>query len=160
LQCAKNYIASIFFIKLEQRDYLQKQIDQLGRVLGKIFSDLLGLKSQGLVDEGISFAEQALKNEIDLDLAELSTILPEDLIYTLTITKHFSNENLNLLAEIFYIIADQKQMNSKDDSKSIELYNKCLIIFEHLNNSETTYSFDRNAKMERIRQMFLNSNQN
>jgi hypothetical protein len=37
---------------MEQRDYLKKQIDQLGQVLGKIFSDLLGLKSNGQINGG------------------------------------------------------------------------------------------------------------
>ena len=54
-----------------RRDYLQKQIDLLGRVLGKILSDLLGLKSVGEIMEGIDSSYLALKEELNLDLEEL-----------------------------------------------------------------------------------------
>ena len=45
---------------MQQEDWLIRQINQLGRVLGKILSDLLGLKTQGRVSEGIEAAEQTL----------------------------------------------------------------------------------------------------
>lgn len=58
---------------MEQRDYLQKQIDQLGRVLGKLLADLIGLKNQGEISEGIEIISQKLKDELDLDLESLPT---------------------------------------------------------------------------------------
>ena len=36
---------------MKQNDYFLKQIDNLGRILGKILADLLSLKSQGEVIE-------------------------------------------------------------------------------------------------------------
>ena len=56
---------------MEQRDFLQKQIDQLGRVLGKLLADLIGLQNQGEVSEGIEITSQKLKDELDLDLESL-----------------------------------------------------------------------------------------
>ena len=46
---------------MEQQDYLKKQIDQLGKVLGKIFSDLFGLKSNGQINAGLEITNQTLK---------------------------------------------------------------------------------------------------
>jgi hypothetical protein len=48
---------------MEQRDYLKKQIDQLGKVLARIFSDLLRLKNSGQINAGLEITNQTLKNE-------------------------------------------------------------------------------------------------
>ena len=45
---------------MEQRDYLKKQIDQLGKVLAKAFSDLLGLKNSGQINVGFELTNQTL----------------------------------------------------------------------------------------------------
>jgi hypothetical protein len=59
----------------QEKDYLKKQIDQLGIVLRKVLSDLLGLKQQGLQEDVIEMTNKELKSEIDLDLNEFIAIL-------------------------------------------------------------------------------------
>ena len=54
----------------QEKDYLKKQIDQLGIVLRKVLSDLLGIKQQGVQQDVIETTNKALKSEIDLDLNE------------------------------------------------------------------------------------------
>ena len=56
---------------MKQDDYFLKQIDILGRILGKIVSDLLKLKNKGEIMESIEITTQALKNELDLNLNEI-----------------------------------------------------------------------------------------
>lgn len=90
---------------MEQRDYLQKQIDQLGQVLGKILSDLLGLKTQGQINEGIELTNQALKKQLDLDIEELISISTDNLINILKTEKNISTENMDKLAELLLLIA-------------------------------------------------------
>ena len=48
---------------MQQEDFLKRQIDQLGQVLGKILADLIGLKAVGQIGEGIEASSQALKKE-------------------------------------------------------------------------------------------------
>jgi hypothetical protein len=130
---------------MEQRDYLKKQIDQLGQVLGKIFSDLLGLKSYGQINGGLEITNQTLKNELDLDIQNLLDISTDDFVNTLRTQKNFTNDNLDKLAEILLLIADNKQSNNK------KLYKKCLTIYEYLEKLENIYSLDRQWKIERIK---------
>lgn len=130
---------------MEQQDYLKRQIDQLGRVLGKIFSDLLGLKSQGQIDDGIEITNQALKDELDLDIQKLLDIQTDDFIDTLKIEKSLTNDNLDKLAEILLLIADNRQTDNK------KLYEKCLTIYAYLEKDENIYSLDRQWKIERIK---------
>ena len=132
---------------MEQQDHLKKQIDQLGRVLGKILSDLLGLKNQGQLSDGLELTNQAIKGELDLDIQNLIDIPSDKLINTLTKQKHVTNENIEKLAEILLIIAD----NRPDDNKIY--YEKCLTIYEHLEKVENIYSLDRQWKIKRIKNL-------
>lgn len=133
---------------MEQRDYLQKQIDQLGQVLGKILSDLLGLKNQGQINEGIELTNQALKKQLDLDIEELISISTDNLINILKTEKNISTENMDKLAELLLLIADHNQ--DKNEKREM-IYEKCLTIYEYLEKTETTFSFDRHLKIERIK---------
>ena len=130
---------------MEQRDYLKKQIDQLGQVLAKIFSDLIGLKNSGQIITGIEITDQTLKNELDFDLQDLLDIPTDKFIDTLTTQKGLTNENLDKLAEILLLVAD----NLEDDNK--KLFEKCLIIHEYLEKVDSIYSLDRYWKMKRIK---------
>lgn len=130
---------------MEQQDYLKKQIDQLGQVLAKIFSDLLGLKNNGQINAGLKITNQTLKNELDFDIQDLLDIPTDKFIDTLTKQKNLTNDNLDKLAEILLLIADNRQ----DDNK--KLYEKCLTIYEYLEKVENIYTLDRQRKMNRIK---------
>ena len=129
---------------MEQQDYLMKQIDQLSRVLGQVFLDLLGMKNNGRVAEGMETAYQALKSKLALDIQVLLDMPMEDFVYILKTQKNFTNDNLAQLAEILLFIADDGQSNSK------VLYQKCLTIYDYLDKQESTYSLDRQWKKQRI----------
>lgn len=133
---------------MEWRDYLMRQFDQVGQVLGKILSDLLGLKSQGKVNDGIEIVNQVLKEELDLDIQKLLNIQLGDFINTLKTEKGFTNESLDKLADILTIIADNRQNKDKK-----MLYERCLIIYEYLEKTESVYSLDRKWKIEQIKNM-------
>lgn len=130
---------------MEQQDYLKKQIDQLGQVLAKLFSDLLGLKNSGQINAGLDITNQTLENELDFDIQDLLEIPTDKFIDTLTTQKNLTNDNLEKLAEIFLLIADNRQ----DDNK--KLYEKCLTIYEYLEKVENIYTLDRQWKMKRIK---------
>ncbi|MBM3456495.1 MAG: hypothetical protein FJX80_15400 [Bacteroidetes bacterium] len=130
---------------MEQRDYLKRQIDQLGQVLGKILLDLLGLKNSGQLNAGIEITNQTLKGELDFEIQDLLEISKDKLIHTLITQKNFTNENLDKLAEILLLVADNQQENTK------KLYERCLTIYKYLEKAENIYSLDRQWKIERIK---------
>lgn len=132
-----------------QQDYFMRQIDQLGRVLGKILSDIIGIKQKGQTSLDFEFAYQIFKSELDIDIDKLLTIPNNDFINILKNKKGFNNENLDKLADIFWEIADNNE-------QSKYICKKCLIIYEYLEKTETTYSFDRNFKIERLKNILNN----
>ncbi len=133
---------------MEHQDYLMRQIEQLGRALGKILSDLAGLKRTGRVSEGIEATHQSLKGELDLDTEEIANLPLENFMETLLANKGFNIGNLDKLADILLFIADSRQ-----DPDRKKLYEKCLAIYEYAEKAERVYSLDRQQKMGRVRRM-------
>jgi hypothetical protein len=136
---------------MQQEDWLIRQINQLGRVLGKILADLLGLKARGQVGAGIEAAEKELKNELDLDIDVLISIPKEEFIKSLQDGKKLSDENLENLAGIFFLIAEELDHKDIAIEKMKKLYERSLIIYEYLDKTSSIYSFDRHFKIERIK---------
>jgi len=138
---------------LEQEDYIKRQIDQLGRVLGKILADLVGIKAHGQASQGIESASQTLKNELGLNIDDLTLIPTDSFLKTLLDTKKFSDNNFEQLAEILFIIAKELNARNTDAGKMKKLYERALIIFEILDKTSSTYSFDRHSKIEEIKKV-------
>ena len=136
---------------MQEEDWLIRQINQLGRVLGKILADLIGLKTQGQIGEGIEAADQTLKNELDLNIDDLTSIPIEKFIKTLQEGKKLSNENFGILADIFFLIAEELDQRGTDNEKKKKLYERSLNIYEYLDKTGSTYSFDRHFKIEKIK---------
>ena len=58
---------------MEQRDYIKRQIEQIGILLGRMLSTLLGLRSGGDTGSAIQQICGELKDELDLDIDMLAS---------------------------------------------------------------------------------------
>lgn len=133
---------------MEQQDYLIRQINQLSRILGKVLTDLIGLKNKGLLKDGIEMTNQTLKSELNLDIKELIDIRTDVFINVLISEKGFVNDSLDKFAEILWLIANQ----SKDVDKR-KMYDKCLLIYQYLEKADKTYSLDRQLKIKQLQSL-------
>ena len=91
---------------MEQRDFLMRQIEQLGQVLAKALARLLNLKESP--DAGLSIDEIKLVYTDELDLA-LDLILNtpnEEIIEVLTSRIKFIDHHLETMAELLTETAD------------------------------------------------------
>lgn len=131
---------------MRQDDYFLNQLDILGRVLGKALADILRLKKQGQVMDGIEITSQALKAELDLDLSELLAIPNEKFIETLLTNEKNKLEHLEKLAEILYELGNGLHENNNQNRKIY--FEKANLLFEYVNKHSTTYSIDRMNKMK------------
>lgn len=132
---------------MEQKDYLKRQIDQLGQMLVKLFPDLLGLKNLGQISVGIELTNKTLKTGLDYDIQELMDLPTSEFVDSLLAKKNLNNHSLNRLVRILLIIADNHQGDNK------KLYEKCLAIYEYLETAENVYSIARQAEKKRIKSM-------
>lgn len=133
---------------MEQQDYLIRQINQLSRILGKVLTDLIGLKNKGLLSKGIEMTNQTLKSELNLDIKELIDVKTDVFINVLILEKGFVNDSLDKFAEILWLIANQ----STDVDKR-KMYNKCLLIYQFLEKTDMTYSLDRQLKIKQLQSL-------
>lgn len=134
----------------QEKDHLKKQIDQLGIVLRKVLSDLLGIKQQGVQQDVVETTNKALKSEIDLDLNEFIALPDDSFIDTLISKKGFNNENLDYFTDILISIAERYP---GDEAMKKSLYQKCLLIYTFQEKSASTYSFGRQMKTDRLKKL-------
>ncbi|HPT15059.1 MAG TPA: hypothetical protein PK796_09745 [Bacteroidales bacterium] len=135
---------------MPQEDYLLRQFDQLGRALGSLLAGLIGSKGSGQVQDGIDTCIIALKEELDIDLGKLTSVPDSDFMDYLLGIKHFSNGHLGQLADIMMEIAGNRTAGNLKDEFTTKLYYKTLMILNHLEKTETTYSIERHLQIERI----------
>lgn len=128
-----------------QEDYLLRQINQLARALGKLVFDFMGIKNTGLIEEYHHVADKILKEEIDYNLTELLEIPDDEFVSHLLRKDGFNDFNLNLLADLFY------EMGSYLPKKeALTYFKKALILYQYVENHDSTYSFERREKMEAL----------
>ena len=136
---------------MEQEDYIKRQIDQLGRVLGKILADLTGFRARGQMGEGIEAADQAIKAELGLSINDLISIPTENFINKLQESRKVSDDNFDKLADLFFQLAEELDQSGTDNEKMQNLYERSLMMYDHLDQTSLTYSFDRHTKIEKIK---------
>ena len=136
----------------ERRDYLKKQIDQLGRVLGKMLADLLGLKQQGLVSDGLQMVDETMQRVLSLNLISLIAVSPKELVAWLKKEKQFEPEHLEPMADILYEAAEA-YLIEKDTDTARALWERALAIYEHLEETEPTFSLERHYRIEQLKSL-------
>ena len=133
---------------MRQDDYFLRQIDILGRILGKILTDLLKKKGTGEIMDTVEVTAQALKSELDIDLNSLLLVNNENLVEFLKTEKKFGEQHLEKMAELFFILGQDLK-----NEKVLLFLEKSVTIYEYLNKTSSTYSLDRMHKIDKIKKM-------
>ena len=137
-----------------RRDFLLQQIEEMGRVLGQILLNMMGLKNNALVSRHvIEEARQTLQDEADLNIDQLLEVPTDKFIQALQKNKAMNDANLDRFAAILFHIAE----NTEDKDKATCLYERSLIIYNYLDQSGEIYSFDRSYFLEQIRKALKTS---
>lgn len=136
-------------------DYFKRQVDQLGRVLGQLLTGLLGLKSEGKFEEGRELARRTIGTKAGIDFNDLIAISSGSLPLVLKEKYRWNKQNINTLADILYELADGEE--DLDREKSRIYFEKALAIYEHLHKEDTTYSIDRQMKIDEIKDILTQS---
>lgn len=129
---------------MEHRDYLQRQFDRLGKALANALSKLYGFDSSARLSEGMELLNEVLMEELDLDLDGILIIADEAFINYLLNELRVSHSSMEKLAEVMVLM-------SKNGENGQNLLKKSLLIYEFLQVNSETYSLERAALMERIK---------
>ena len=98
---------------MEQRDYLKDQIDQMGKALAKVLSDLMGLKTKNEPQGALNQVNQQLKTQVDLDLDKLLKFSTDERQVFLE-NDTFNAANLEKLAKILKEMGNLAAENRAD----------------------------------------------
>lgn len=133
-----------------KKDYIEKQLEQLALAIAKVISQITNTKLQGKPDSGITIADEFLRTEFDVGLAKLAAMDNEHLIEHLTKNKNLISGKLNFLADLLFETAELYEKSEKQNiAKS--LYQKTLIIYNYVNETEKTFSENRQEKIRTIK---------
>ena len=108
---------------MEQRDYIKRQIEQIGILLGRMLSTLLGLRSGGDTGSAIQQICAGLKDELDLDIDILASADAETVIKELQ-TKGFDYDLLIRLRGVIDSMAASLPENDRRRQSLTDLSDK------------------------------------
>jgi hypothetical protein len=136
---------------MEQRDLLKDQIEQLGKVLARIMSDFLRLKSSGNATQAIQAANEKLQNLLDINTESLLS-LPSEALKEYLNRRKLSVSHIETLAEYLMTIGIEKK---KTDKPSGEAYlNKAIVLLNVADEVSNMLSLERINQKEKIKKMF------
>lgn len=131
-----------------QEDYVLKQIEILGKILGKILADLFAMTSKWEVIE-LETVVEVFKKELDLDLHQLVELPNEALFKLLMEDKKMDLPSIEKIGEICYLLG--LDLYHRQDDYCRAYLKVAQKILEQLNLLDKTYSLDRITKIEKIK---------
>ena len=126
------------------------QVEQLGRVLGKILANFLGLKSSGQVEQGIEVANEQLQSELDIDIDEI-VILSRDELKNYLMERKMAPGHFEILGKYLKELGNSK-MSSDINNAKIYL-TKSLELLDLEDEISTTLSFERADLKSKVKNM-------
>ena len=130
-----------------RRDLIKDQIEQLGKMLGIIIGDFLGLKLLDKTQEGIEIANQQLKIQHDIDVNQLVELSGKDLENYL-IERNLHPDHLNILSGYLKEIGLAQNRISSDNA--MKWFQKALDLLEIADETSKEYSIERVKTKESI----------
>lgn len=127
------------------QDYLLTQIDRFGRALAQLLGKLAGAKKEQLTEEMVA-AKQTL-TELDVDIDKFTAVSPAELVEMFKKDERLNEENLNRLGDILFILTE----NCADPAEKDKLKTVTLTIYHHLDSTSSTWSLDRQRKVEQLK---------
>lgn len=133
-----------------QKDYILRMIEMLGELLRAIF----GMITKGQLEQAEKSLHEAYITTLRKDAFFFQQIPIENLTSELMQEHNFTNEHLEILAELMFTEATLIFSKNKQH-ESLPFFQKSLLLFEFVNNAYRTYSRDRIEKIDTIRKRIV-----
>lgn len=132
-----------------RKDYIQKVIDQLGQMLGKVLTNFLGFKDFSDFQNQFDASEAKLKEALGITFEELLHLPASHWITKLD--DRFKIEHLGQVADIHFKIA-QLYFENEAGEQYADALKQSLLLYKYLEENDTVYVYERYLKMEWIKQ--------
>jgi hypothetical protein len=135
----------------EKRDYLMQQIEQMGQVLGQMLAYLLGLKQRGATSLSLDEIRQVYDDRLNLPLSLILETPADRIIQLLTEKVKYLDRHLEKMADVLKETGDLYQA-SGDPESARALWEKALLIYTHLQETDSSFSMERMQKISRLKE--------
>lgn len=139
----------------EKRDYLMQQIEQMGQVLAQLLAYLLGLKGRGSASLSLEEMRQQYDDRLNLPLDLILDTPPEKIIELLTGRVKYMDRHLEKMGDVLNETGDLYSSAGQLESAK-DLWAKALLIYEHLQETDKSFSMERMQKITRLQERFSN----
>ena len=133
---------------MEQKDYLLREIEKIGLLLKMIFNKIAGKEENYAltVENQFEDAKGLLLSEIGFDIDIFLSIEKSEIEQYISEFNGIKGSNIELLADILRVMGKKT-----DSAKTKECLKGALKLYELCNSLDKTFSFDRERKINEIR---------
>ena len=137
---------------MASRDYLIRQIEEMGLFLALLLRRILKMKEENQQAAVESVVKEALLQELKLDIDQVVVLDNTDF---LAVAKQYftSDDQLEKLADILKVLG-QKTVQSLSPTRSNYLL-KSLLLFTYLQETSSAFSYERRTKIMELQKTIL-----
>ena len=137
---------------MASRDYLIRQIEEMGLFLAILLRRILKMKEENQQETVESVVKESLLQELKLDIDQV--VVLENTDFLAVAKQYFTSEDqLEKLADILMVLA-QNIETSFSLTKSNYLL-KSFFLFTHLQETSSVFSYERRAKIKELQKIIL-----
>ena len=137
---------------MQQRDIIKDQIEQLGKVLGKLITLMLGLKGNGDILDNIQQVAEEFDTELHIDLNKLIALEQEE--FQKALAEKFQNFEAPL-EQLGDLLSEIGQRCGPEGALRQQYLQKALWTYEYINTISATFSMERMGKMSHIKKLLI-----
>jgi hypothetical protein len=135
---------------MASRDYLIRQIEEMGFFLATLFRRILKMKEENQQEQMESAVHEALFQKLKLDIDQVVVLENEDFLSV--VKEYFTSEDqLEKLADILKTLGQEIE-HSFTLTKAAYLQ-KSLYLFSHLQETSPDFSVERKVKIEELQEL-------
>lgn len=135
-----------------QRDYLLREAEKFARAMGEVLTSLIGARKGGIPHQAFEVADVALAEKTNIQLHEVLTSPPDELLPLLTNTMNLQPVHLEVLSDILIELAEssRKYGARTEQEDPLLLLKKAQIMLEHATFQDSLYSMERADKLSKL----------
>ncbi len=135
---------------MASRDYLIRQVEEMGIFLALLLRRILKMKEENQQNQMETVVKESLSQELKIDVEQIVVMGNDD--FLIFAKEHFVSENqLEKFADILMVLG--KEIVSTFSLTKVNYLQKALLLFNHLQNTTTSFSYERRNKILEIEEL-------
>ncbi len=135
---------------MPQRDYLMQQLEEMGYFLAGLMHRILKLKEDYREDEITNTLHESIQEKLSFSIHDAIVLTDNDFLNM--IKEQIKTEHhLEVLADLLLITG--KSIHSFSSPVRLNYLKKSLLLYTHLQETSSDFSFDRKDKILEIQQI-------